>query len=77
MGVGDFLKCGWFLREIEEVNSKVPKFSIKKMHFEYYGEYKCIRFEKYYEDLSLVHLDDCKNPHGSCKREMIKVKQNT
>jgi hypothetical protein len=66
MTIKDFLKCGWFLRKTEEADSKVPKFNVKKMHFEYYGKYKCIRFKKYYKDLSLVHLDDCKKPDGSC-----------
>ena len=75
MVLKDFLRCGWFLRKVEEHDSKVPKFSIRKMSLEYYGECKCIRFLGYYRNLSLVHLDDCKNPHGSCKRHPMKLNE--
>lgn len=72
MKIEDFLKCGWFLREIKSVASKVPKFTIKKMRFEYYGKCKCIRFLEYYKKLHLVHFKDCKNPLKSCERHVIK-----
>ncbi len=64
----DFLECGWFLRKVEEFVSKVPKFSTKRVHLEYYGKSRCIRFAEYYKKLSLEHLGACKKPGAFCKK---------
>lgn len=72
MDIEDFLKCGWFLRRIEEFESKVPKYHTKRIYLEYYGDDKCIRVAEYYEKLFLGHLSNCKKPRVSCKKCMIK-----
>lgn len=60
--LGEIIKCGWFTRKIEEISTKVPRRTIKKINLEYHGKRPCVRFKSHYANLGLEHIPSCRSP---------------